>query len=112
MDVDTVVLKARVAKRSEKTAGHRKTDGKPDGERHDRETERELVRRLDTITARIEDAENRIEAIDETFSDPAFYDSTARDDVRELQAERSRLRAEVEELMTEWEDVERRLGQL
>jgi ATPase subunit of ABC transporter with duplicated ATPase domains len=112
LDVDTVVLKARVAKRSEKTAGHRKTDGKPDGERHDRETERELVRRLDTITARIEDAENRIEAIDETFSDPTFYDSTARDDVRELQAERSRLRAEVEELMTEWEDVERRLGQL
>jgi ATPase subunit of ABC transporter with duplicated ATPase domains len=108
LDVDTVVLKARQEKRGAKPEA-RKKDRKKGSEQRDDGTRREMARRLETITARIGEAETRIESIDGMFSEPTFYEATSRDDVRTLEEERTRLQAEVEGLMAEWEDVERRL---
>ncbi len=124
LDVDTVVLKARAQKRGKRTASedglapdntspparNRKKPKK--GSAHDTDRTRELAGRRDEITARIETAESRIEAIDGTFADPGFYEGTAPEKVRKLESERNDLLAEVENLVSEWEQIEGELEQL
>ena len=107
LDVDTVVLKAREKKR-EKT-GRRNKRGKAAGGEAGAGARRELAHRLEEITGQIEEAERRVEAIDGKFADPAFYESIAREDVREFEEERARLQSEVESLMDEWQRTEEEL---
>jgi ABC-type multidrug transport system ATPase subunit len=122
LDVDTVVLKARAEKRERKsktakaadsavrkTAGGAKRNSGP-AESRSSPTEKDLARRRDSITARIEAAEASIESIDGTFADPSFYETAEADQVRQLESERGRLEAEVEQLMVEWESVEEELA--
>jgi ATPase subunit of ABC transporter with duplicated ATPase domains len=105
LDVDTVVLRERKKKRTAKAAVQE--DGRETGKSASkRDQARELAKRRDRFTARIEEAEARIEEIDTTFSDPALYDRAAPGEIRELQDERSGLQAELEELFTQWEQVE------
>ena len=126
LDVDTVVLKARGAKRGKKAAPgdgsvpesastpakSRKKQRKGAASAGDPDRTRALTGRRDEITARIEAAESRIESIDGTFADPGFYDRTATDEVRKLESERNDLLSEVETLVTEWERIEGELEQL
>jgi energy-coupling factor transporter ATP-binding protein EcfA2 len=126
LDVDTVVLKARGAKRGKKAAPEdgsvpesastpaksRKKQRKGAASAGDPDRTRALTGRRDEITARIEAAESRIESIDGTFADPGFYDRTATDEVRKLESERNELLSEVETLVTEWERIEGELEQL
>jgi ATPase subunit of ABC transporter with duplicated ATPase domains len=132
LDVDTVVLKARGAKRGKKSApedGSAPRDGsasasastparsrkkrkKGTGTAGEADRARALAGRRDEITARIEAAESRIESIDGTFADPGFYDRTVPDEVRKLESERNDLLSEVETLVTEWERIEGELEQL
>ena len=140
LDVDTVVLKARREKRARRAA--RASDGDPsrvpgsgavrrhaqgddDGvaarnrgrtaaPRGNRNRYRggSLRTRRDRIAAGIEVAEARIAEIDAMFADPTFYDRTARDDVRALEAERSTRQSELDQLLEEWEKVETELARL
>ena len=125
LDVDTVVIKARAQKRGKKASGE---DGSasPDstsaparnrkkqkrGSADDTDRTRALAARRDNITARIETAESRIEAIDGTFADPGFYEGTAPEKVRRLESDRNDLLVEVEMLVSEWEQIEGELEQL
>jgi len=122
LDVDTVVLKARAQKRERrsKKSGdeepvparsprRKKSDGDRPGSESDHAT-KDLIRLRDAITSRIEKAESDIVSIDGTFADPGFYDTAAVEQVRKLESERTRLEAEVERLMSEWESVEERLA--
>ena len=85
---------------------------KKKGAAGDPDQARVLAERRDKITARIEQAESRLEAIDATFADPGFYDGTALDEVRALESERNDLLTEVEKLVSEWERIESEMEQL
>ena len=107
LDVDTVVLKARKKKRKAKSAA----GGRTDGERPSPELQkklRQLRSRRDQIAATIDQAEARVDEIDELFCDPAYFDRS-RPLVRKVEAEQKQLRAKVEELMAEWETTEAEL---
>ena len=110
LDVDTVVLKARKKKRKTKSAA----GGRDDGQRPSPETKkklRQLKSHRDKLAAAIDQAEGRVDEIDELFCDPAYFDRS-RPKVRKVEAEQKHLRTKVEELMAEWETVEAELAGL
>jgi transposase len=74
--------------------------------------ERDLATRRDRLTAEIDRAEKRIGEINETFCDPTYFERTPRDKVAKLEGEQKKLGAKVDELMAEWETVEREIGAL
>ncbi|HEX9885142.1 MAG TPA: hypothetical protein VGA70_01570, partial [Longimicrobiales bacterium] len=118
LDADAVILKARREKRQERQErrqedgpGNKPRDGKvTTSEAERRALRRRLQERLDELTERIHSAESRIADIDATFCLPGYYDRTPPDEVATLDQERTGLKSDVERLMGEWEDVERRLG--
>ena len=57
-------------------------------------------------------AESRINAINEMFCDPTFFDRTAAGEVKKLENEQKTLSSRVEELMGEWEKIEGQLSEL
>ena len=71
-----------------------------------------LERRRDDLTAEIEKAEERVHAINELFCNPGYFDKTPAAEVRKLEQEQKRLKASIDELMTEWETLERELEEL
>jgi ABC-type multidrug transport system ATPase subunit len=109
LDVDTVVIKARKEKRVTKKEAkdERRKVGRPN-----RDEVRELKVRRDQLTARIEEAETRIEEIDMSFADVTFYEQATPDAVKEMESERSSLQALLDELLSKWEQVESELEQL
>ena len=72
--------------------------------------QRKLAQRHEKITEEIDAAEKRIQEIDERFAEPGFYDRAEKREVRDLERERKRLKAEVERLMGEWEEAEEALA--
>ena len=109
LDVDTVVIKARKEKRVTKKEAkdERRKVGRPN-----RDEVRELKVRRDQLTARIEEAETRIEEIDMSFADVTFYEQATPDAVKEMESERSSLQALLDELLSKWEQVEEELERL
>ncbi len=125
LDADAVVLEARKRKgdagggadrprkgsargdgrRKESSTGRRSGRGGPSSARQRREWEEER----DRVTARISEAEDRLEAIDALFCQPDFYERSTPDEVAALEAERSELTDRLESQMARWERVERAL---
>ncbi len=70
---------------------------------------KDLELRRDVITADIEGAEARIEQINQRFCESGFFDITPPDRIRALQQEQQSLTTRVEELLAEWERIEREL---
>jgi ATPase subunit of ABC transporter with duplicated ATPase domains len=124
LDVDTVVLKARAQKRGRKgsTVEEKSPEGRPSSASNRKKSgrraaggaapDRELERRRDDVTARIETAESRVEAIEVIFADPGFYEGIDAEQVRALETERNTLLSDVEELVIEWERIEEELERL
>ena len=124
LDVDTVVLKARAQKRGRKgsTVEEKSPEGRPSSASNRKKSRRraaggaaparELERRRDDVTARIETAESRVEAIEVIFADPGFYEGIDAEQVRALETERNTLLSDVEELVIEWERIEEELERL
>jgi ATPase subunit of ABC transporter with duplicated ATPase domains len=130
LDADTVVLKVRREGRRSRAGEDQRGNGgragaaaaesgradarsAPRGPRRDESDgagRAELERRRSGITMEIEDAEQRIAAIDETFAGPGYFDSTPPDAVAAQQRERARLQQQVDSLMEEWERVEEALA--
>lgn len=110
LDVDTVVLKARKKKRKAKSSAGRRDDGqRPSPEM--KKKVRQLESRRDKIATAIDQAEARVDAIDELFCDPAYFDRS-RPQVRKVEAEQKQLKGKAEELLKEWETVEAELDDL
>jgi ATPase subunit of ABC transporter with duplicated ATPase domains len=112
LDVDTVVLKARAQKKVEKADRKKEKKGGATMASTVADDRRALERRREEITSRIEEAESEIAALDGRFADPAFYESTAREEVRSLEEARARLESDVEEWLEEWQGVEEQLEEL
>lgn len=122
LDVDTVVLKARRAKRGDDAEGGASdaVDAEPAREEPalekparrplSKNERRQIARRRDQLLAQIERAEARIAEINATFCEPTYYERSAQAEVRELQAEQKGLQSEVEALTAEWERAEEELA--
>jgi ABC-type multidrug transport system ATPase subunit len=102
-------------RREQKKAAAAK-DGKGNGpaldDRQRLQRQKELGKRRDQVTTTVEQAEARINAINEMFCDPTFFDRTSRDKVKKLEDEQKKLNAQVEELMGEWEKIEEEMAGL
>lgn len=108
LDADTAVLKARRDKRKAKNR-----NDSPQGDSKELKRRRsKLEKKRDGLTAEIEKAEERINAINELFCNPGFFDETPEKNVRKLEGEQKKLSDKVEELMSDWEEVETKLSEL
>jgi ATPase subunit of ABC transporter with duplicated ATPase domains len=107
LDADKVVLKARREKRDERREGS-------GGQRPPRDRDREgrrlrLERESEALTGQVSDVEQKIQALDERFASPGFFERTAPDVRRALETEHSTLQAQLQDLMAQWEAVEREM---
>jgi len=110
LDAETVLLKVRREKRKEKAA---RAAGKDDaGAAEDKRRARKLATRRDQVTAEMERCEAKIHDINETFCDPTYFERTPPKKVAQLEAEQKKHSARVDELMEEWESLERELEEL
>ena len=125
LDADTVVLKARRAKRARKAAS---ASGSASGEREDapgstspergpstsalrRELE-ELERERDRLTGAIEGAEREISTIDRSFAEEGFFEKTPSEEVVAMQKKRAHLQERIEETMEAWAALESRVDEI
>ncbi len=107
LDVDRVVLKEKREKKDKKGQAKRPEDGgTPTPPRSTASRIKKARRRLETVTARIDDAESRVAEIEEMFSDPDLYGKTPVESIRALEMERASLRQQLITLLAEWEDLE------
>ncbi len=104
LDVDALVLKAKKA--SPQANGRRRSKPKRRESPAQAEPATALAEERDRVTARIEEAEARIAAIDQAFLDPGILDGGRSEEVQRLRSERLRLETLVGELMEEWERAE------
>ena len=105
LDSDQVVLRQRRAR-------EHGADRRPPRTAESRAAERrrrDLELKRDLATAAIEQAELEIDEIDRRFCRDGFFEETSATEVRALQAEQQALRVKVQELMAEWEAIEREL---
>jgi ATPase subunit of ABC transporter with duplicated ATPase domains len=111
LDAEAVLrMKREQKKKAAATAA--RTEADPAEARRRQQRQKELGKKLDQVTAAVENAESRIHAINEMFCDPTFFDRTPRDQVKKLENEQKTLSGKVEELMGEWERIETELGEL
>ena len=103
LDAETVVLKVRREKRRRKSAEKSGDSGN---------RLRRLTQERDSLTADIEQAEARVNEINETFCDPKFFDRTPDKEVRKLEQEQKAMSSKIEELMTRWEELEADIASL
>ncbi len=71
---------------------------------------RSLEERLEAVTAALEQAEERVRAIDAQFCDPGFFNEAGREEINQLEGERGHLGSQIEALLGEWEELEARLA--
>ena len=109
LDVEKVVLKA---KRDRKKARAVAQSGPSPDDKARLKKITKLKKKRDALTADIETAEGRINAINEMFCNPGFFDQTPEGEIRKLEREQKELAGRVDQLMTDWESVEEELGTL
>ncbi|HEV8577778.1 MAG TPA: ATP-binding cassette domain-containing protein [Thermoanaerobaculia bacterium] len=100
------VLRMRREQKKKAAATAARAEADPAESRRRQQRQKELAKKLDQVTAAVEQAESRIHAINEMFCDPTFFDRTSRDQVKKLENEQKTLSAKVQELMAEWEKIE------
>ncbi|MDP9120831.1 MAG: ATP-binding cassette domain-containing protein [Acidobacteriota bacterium] len=110
LDTEAVLRMRREQKK--KAAAKAGNDGAGLDDRARLARQKELGKRRDQLTAAVDAAESRINAINEMFCDPTFFDRTSRDKVKKLEEEQKNLSAKAVELMAEWEKVESELANL
>ncbi len=108
LDADAVVLKAKQEKKKDR--GKVALPATPAEEKEKLREKKKLERRRDEVTAELEKAESRINAINELFCDPTFFDRTPHKEVQKLEAEQKASNVAIERLMEEWETLEGQLA--
>jgi ABC-type multidrug transport system ATPase subunit len=110
LDAEAVLRQRREQK---KKAAAAKGNGAPSVDDKQRQKlQKDLTKKRDEITTAVEKAESRINAINELFCDPTFFDRTAAGEVKRLENEQKTLSSKVEELMGEWEKIEGQIAEL
>jgi ATPase subunit of ABC transporter with duplicated ATPase domains len=110
LDGEQVDLRVRRAKRAEKA---RRRDASPGRARKEgrelRAQRRELEKELEEVTVAVEEAEARVNDINELFADPGFFSRTPHAEVRKLEHEQKEQSARAEERLARWEALEEEL---
>jgi ATPase subunit of ABC transporter with duplicated ATPase domains len=112
LDAEAVLRMRREQKKKAAATAGRAAAADPAEARRRQQRQKELGKKLEQVTAAVEQAESRVHAINEMFCDPTFFDRTSRDQVKKLENEQKALSAKVEELMGEWERIETELAEL
>ena len=110
LDSDSVVMKAKAERKDSKKSG--KDSWKENKKARSVAPEvllNRLTRQRDDLTRKIETAEARISEIDQAFCEPGFFEDTSADEVADLDNERAKLKGKVEDVMSQWEGVEREI---
>ena len=110
LDSDSVVMKAKAERKNSKKSG--KDSWKENKKARSVAPEvllNRLTRQRDDLTRKIETAEARISEIDQAFCEPGFFEDTSADEVADLDNERAKLKGKVEDVMSQWEGVEREI---
>ena len=109
--LDAEVVLARARQERKRDAATRKAGGGDPAGALAQKRARQLERERDRLTAEIEKAEKRVHEINELFCNPGFFDKASPAEVKRLEAEQKSLSAKVDELMPEWEKVEKQLAE-
>ena len=104
------VLRMKREQKKKAAAAVPAADVDPAEARRRQNRQKDLARKLDLVTSQVENAESRINAINEMFCDPTFFDRNPREQVKKLEGEQKTLSTKVEELMREWERIESEMG--
>ncbi len=104
LDADALALKVRREKRRRKQI---QTDDAPS-----KNQLRQMESRRDQLMEQIEAAEAKIAEINNTFANPAYFDSANPKEVRKLESQLKESQQQIETASTEWEQVESELTML
>jgi len=110
LDAQAVLRKARAGKREARAAkskGRRARSGASPERRR-----KQLEAGLERITEELQGAEARIEELNQLFCSPDFFDGTPAKERSSLQAEHRSVSSKIDELMAEWESLEKQLQAL
>jgi len=106
LDADAAMLRV---KREKKDKAAPAPGRSKEEERERQRRAKELTKRRDKVTEQVEHAEHRVGAINETFCDPTYFEKTPPKEVAKLEREQKDLKAKIEELMVQWEEIETEL---
>ena len=112
LDAEAVLRMKREQKKKAALAAAAPVETDPAEARRRQQRQKELAKKLEQVTAGVEQAESRVNAINELFCDPTFFDRTSREQVKKLEAEQKTLSGKIEELMAQWEKIETEMGEL
>jgi ATPase subunit of ABC transporter with duplicated ATPase domains len=112
LDADAVLLKVRREKKKAKEVAVEAPPKDSPEAKAAKKRQRDLIAKRDQVTASIEAAEARVNAINEMFCDPSFFDKTSRAEVTKLENEQKSVKEKVEKLMADWEKLEEELKTL
>jgi ATPase subunit of ABC transporter with duplicated ATPase domains len=112
LDADAVLRQRREQKKKAQAAKADGNGGPAVDDKQRQKLHKELTKKRDDVTLAVEKAESRINAINELFCDPTFFDRTAANEVKKLENEQKTLSTRIEELMGEWEKIESQLTEL
>ena len=113
LDAEAVLrMKREQKKKAAAAAAAGPVDADPAEARRRQQRQKELGKKLEQVTLAVEQSESRINAINELFCDPTFFDRTSRDQVKKLETEQKTLSTKIEELMGQWEKIETEIAEL
>ena len=112
LDVELAVLRAKRDKKKSDRGGAKNAAKSQADERRQKKRHAQLQSRRDELTAAIEKAETRVDEINEIFCDPGFFDKSEPKEIRRLETEQKKLKENIDEHMSEWEDVEKEIAEL
>jgi ABC-type multidrug transport system ATPase subunit len=113
LDAEAVLrMKREQKKKAAAAAAAGPVDADPAEARRRQQRQKELGKKLEQVTLAVEQSESRINAINELFCDPTFFDRTPRDQVKKLETEQKTLSTKIEELMGQWEKLETEIAEL
>ena len=108
--LDAEASSLRAKRERKKATGSRAARSIDAAAKRSAKRKRDLALRLEVVTAAVEKAESRIEAIDAAFCRDGFFDDTDPAKIRAMQNERADLEAEIAAFMEEWESIEAELA--
>jgi ATPase subunit of ABC transporter with duplicated ATPase domains len=109
LDAQAVLQKAREKKRDGKPEKKKRTNAEQAEARRER---KQWSEKLEGITRELQQAESRLDEINQRFVDPKFYEKTPNDERTALEGEHRSLSEKVTTLMQQWEVAETKLGEL
>jgi ATPase subunit of ABC transporter with duplicated ATPase domains len=109
LDVESVTLRERRQRHKNKQGRDQTEASSSLAQKPNAKQQKQLELRRDVVTTAIEDAERRVDEINSQFCEPGFFENTDPQTVSRMQQENDRLKARIDDLMVEWDRIEKEL---